>query len=466
MGITVGLDFGTHQSKICVERKEGVEVSYEFLKFKDRHGKMSYTLPSIIQKDSAGMLSYGFVAPKKDSEIIRYFKQATFTNLNNEFSQEQAMMFSVWYISYIIFDLEELYDKDFAIQAGVPSDGSHMAMQMKRAVRIILSAYKLVEDVFENDKEKFLNTPFEELIELTEILPYSREKKDEYSILIFPEAYACLLPLVKSSKIPRGMSLMVDIGGGTTDISFFSIKNKKPLMYDFYSVNKGLNFLTNAKVYDDGELLEEDKVVVENKGLSFKEKLSYLKNKLLGHFSNKKIQTPSLKEEKLDSNVKNENEITKENKKRYKDAIEGVRLKLVGRLTTEFKKQCDLDIDRLYDALKGRPIIYTGGGSTYSCLRLSYGEFKHIMHISEANWQTEVVKDIEDIRKFKLFPILSTAYGLSVSVPNDKIVCEPLREIFSNIRTKGKGHITNTVKETPKYRKVEFDYMDDYDAWK
>ena len=32
--ITVGLDFGTHQSKVCIERKEGAEQSYEFFMFK------------------------------------------------------------------------------------------------------------------------------------------------------------------------------------------------------------------------------------------------------------------------------------------------------------------------------------------------------------------------------------------------------------------------------------------------
>ena len=114
------------------------------------------------------------------------------------------------------------------------------------AVRILLSAYRLVEEVFENDKEVFLNMTEKELKTVTELVPYNREKKDEYSILVFPEAYACLMPLVKSEKIAQGMSLMIDIGGGTTDISFFTIMDKKPRIYDFYSVDKGLNFLTDA----------------------------------------------------------------------------------------------------------------------------------------------------------------------------------------------------------------------------
>ena len=65
--------------------------------------------------------------------------------------------------------------------------------------------------------------------------------KEEYGLLVFPEAYACLNPLISQGKLATGMSLMIDIGGGTTDISFFTIENNKPQVYDFYSINKGLN---------------------------------------------------------------------------------------------------------------------------------------------------------------------------------------------------------------------------------
>ena len=40
--ITVGLDFGTHQSKVCIEKKEGAELSYEFFRFKDADGKKQW----------------------------------------------------------------------------------------------------------------------------------------------------------------------------------------------------------------------------------------------------------------------------------------------------------------------------------------------------------------------------------------------------------------------------------------
>ena len=49
--IKIGLDFGTHQSKICVQRipDEGHgEPCYEFFQFTDLQGNMQFFLPSVI----------------------------------------------------------------------------------------------------------------------------------------------------------------------------------------------------------------------------------------------------------------------------------------------------------------------------------------------------------------------------------------------------------------------------------
>lgn len=62
--INVGLDFGTHQTKICIQRipDEGHgEPSYEFFSFEDLNGECSYFLPSLIQINEDDTLSYGFV---------------------------------------------------------------------------------------------------------------------------------------------------------------------------------------------------------------------------------------------------------------------------------------------------------------------------------------------------------------------------------------------------------------------
>lgn len=262
--ITVGLDFGTHQSKICIERKEGSEIEYSFFTFRDMHGNNKYTLPSIVQIKEDETLEYGYICNSENSRIIRYFKQALFADSYSELSKEEAMMFSIWYIAFIIFDLESVYNDEFVIQMGVPSDGAHLKAQRRLAVSLLLSAYNLVENVFNNDKKAFLKTPILELKKKTEIIKYSFDKKNEFGILVLPEAYACLMPLVTNSKISGGMSLLVDIGGGTTDISFFTIdksekqKNHQLKVYHFTSINKGLNYLTDLNVITDNNRLDSN----------------------------------------------------------------------------------------------------------------------------------------------------------------------------------------------------------------
>ena len=169
--ITVGLDFGTHQTKVCVEHKDGVELTYTFMKFVDTYQRDFYTLPSLVGVGKDGMLSYGFLPRRYDGRIIRYFKQSTFRPHPSGMPQVNAMYFSTWYLAYILFDLEEKYGQEFTIQMGAPTDSGHVHQVKVIATRIIASAYKLVEDVFANDKEKFLATPMKELTELTELVP-------------------------------------------------------------------------------------------------------------------------------------------------------------------------------------------------------------------------------------------------------------------------------------------------------
>lgn len=433
--ITVGLDFGTHQSKICIERKDGAELGYSFFKFQDTHGYYKYTFPSIIQVNNDGTMDYGYVKKAHGSKIIRYFKQATFTTSKTDLSKDDAQLFSIWYIAYILFDLEEKYETNFSIQMGVPSDGSHLEAQRQLAVSILLSAYNLVEEVFKNDKDAFLRAPISELKDKTEIVKYSKELKEEFQILIFPEAYACLMPLVASSKISNGMSLMVDIGGGTTDISFFTIeedkknpKNNKLRVYYFKSINKGLNFLTDSAVLAD--------------------------------------------DRRADSNVGSLSELDKSAIEYFEVDLDYECYSLRNRLYEEFKTQGDLPNSSFENAMNNRPIIYAGGGSRFSILRNGYHGFEDVISITHKNWKVSVIEDLSTIVALDLCPILSTAYGLSISRPNDMIICETFRDIFSGIRqTKGK----KGTQHPPKTKKAfghdiggthGFNYMDDWDAWK
>lgn len=420
--ITVGLDFGTHQTKVCVEHKDGVELSYTFMKFDDTYHRDYYTLPSLVGVGKDGLLSYGFLPRRYDGRIIRYFKQSTFRPYPSGMSQVNAMYFSTWYLAYILFDLEEKYGQEFTIQMGAPTDSGHVHQVKVIATRIIASAYKLVEDVFANDKEKFLATPMKELTELTELVPYSQEIKDEYGLLVFPEAYACLKPLISQGKLATGMSLMIDIGGGTTDISFFTIEDNKPQVYDFYSINKGLNYLTGAN--DSNQSGTE-------------------------------------------VNVRDASEINSGRRNVFINEVNQVCDNLRSKLQREFKLQTGLNMHRLLDALKNRPLVYCGGGSTFKTLRVSYGGYQDKKQISHKEWNVKSIRDIDEIIDEELCPILSTAYGLAISTENDNIVMKPFRDIFEGVRGYEEEHHHKTSRDTNFGSAYGgFSYSDDWDAWK
>lgn len=423
--ITVGLDFGTHQTKVCIENKEGVECNYSFFKFLDKNGIEHYTLPSIINVDEKGLLSYGYIPENTKGKIIRYFKQSVFRNTKEHLmTQEDAMYYSIWYLSYILFDLEQLYGIEFSVQMGVPTDSEHYEQTKRIAVKILASAYKLVEDVFNNDKNMFLKSDVATLKKKTEIVEYTDDIKNNYGILVFPEAYACLKPLISRGKIAAGMSLMIDIGGGTTDVSFFTIENNLPQVYDFFSINKGLNFLTNVQPEDYTPLSSFETISHSTLGNIF--------NNIKTIFESKKNEETN--ENRKDSNVISANEINAKNAKKFENELNEKCNNLIRKLQFEFKEQTKFPLYRLNDALKNRPLIYCGGGSTFKQLQRSYCGFYDKKLISHQEWNIKSIKDINDIIKKGLCPILSTSYGLSISVATDNIKKKSFRDIFDNIR--------------------------------
>ena len=424
--ITVGLDFGTHQTKVCIERKESAELEYSFMKFKDCAGQSQYTLPSIISVQPDGHLRYGFLPSDDRGKIIRYFKQATFNGTQSAaLTHEDAMFFSILYLAYILFDLEEKYGQNFVIQMGAPTDTGHLKQAKAMAVRILASAYGLVEELFDGDKQQFLDTTIDELRSVTEIRPYSDHDKDTFGILVFPEAYACLNPLISQGKVSSGMSVMFDIGGGTTDVSFFTIENNLPQVYDFFSINKGLNYLTDSNPEDDSRK--------DSNACS-----ADLKAPLISNYQSLVNQ-------------------------RFND--------LYQRIIKNFKHNTSFNVERLKRVLHNRPIIFCGGGSTFGRLRRGYAGFTELHLVSDKEWDSRSVLEMEDISAKELCPILSTAYGLAISRASDDIKTKSFNDLFKHMRGY-KEDTTHPMSKAYKGRSATFGRdiggvsYEDYDAYK
>lgn len=494
--ITVGLDFGTHQTKVCIENKSDAKNPiYSFFSFKDLEGNKSVILPSIVQINKDNTLSYGFVdktnskygkkfviggmpeypqmrefidedcipeppmptiltatPPQDEFELIkfkqnlekakksyetqmvlwhqrkkaqekkhekisldikniyenelkewyrwqntsqlnyrmvyRYFKQSTFSDYKWNCKQSSQYL-SVWYLSYVIFLLEEKFGQNFAMQMGIPTGSDNFEVKKRKAASLLLSAYHIVEEVFQNDIERFLATPIQELEKLTTFIPYSDEKKEEFSLLIFPEAYAGLKSLTAQKKIETGMSLMIDIGGGTTDITFFTIENDNPKIYDYSSIPFGINYISET--------------ALPNLQDKFDSKIS------LNDIASKPLNNAI---SQYYSNLFN--------------ACDG----LVKKLKRSFERT-GFPINKLNDALKNRVIIYSGGGSTYSQLRKPLLYFSDVKHVNPKIWEGMTIDEIDSY--ISLCPILSTSLGLSISEVNDNVQLSTIETIFTHL---------------------------------
>jgi len=526
MSYTVGLDFGTHQTKVCIENAANpAQKLYEFLEF-ETVDKVTVLFPSIVQINNDDTISYGFVDDnkcktlihenikqpelvlplqptlklpkepqkeyypakpqkesiwkltwkeqllrlknkkdskekisinkwKKECETIdkkntdaynsweticinlkylykkeqklweskikklkkdyedslielekkhheklqfRYFKLATFSNSVQWAHDIKSEIISVWYLAYNLFLLHEKLGNEFYLQFGVPSGNSENVLkrQKEKGFAILIAAYKLVE--LYKSKELFLKEIYTDLLQITEInYNYSDEDIHFYGLDIIPEAFAGLSSITQQKRLENGMSLLIDIGGGTTDVAFFTITgNHLPNIHSVISFPKGLNFIFEQHILQDKKLTISD--VQE---LFFTEK------------GEKSIFSSSINEYQfhLKKEVKN----------------------MTKTIENSFMKRGNvhkLDISRLRDALKKRPIIFCGGGSVYKTMRTSVANYtdKRLIDKNLLNIPSLLNKNIDE----KLFTILATSYGLSIPLENE-IKLTPMKKVFNHL---------------------------------
>lgn len=492
MSTKIGLDFGTHQTKVCiVDYSDKRNRRYMFYRFKDLNGKERLTLPSVVQVNKDGTLSYGYTdernalmvessipdnAPRKPKEpqfekysifpeipkpirpsilderislrenvvysfselmnaikkkngtegksfkqrqeearerydndqhiyvqkclereskaeqnrlsvdkkndelrqkyikdlqryekwmnentkpkpqMYHYFKQAVFSSGMKWQHDESAMLVSIWYLTYVFFLLDKTYGtQNLIVSMGTSSSVSSWESNKRKATEIILTAYDLIERVYNHDMERFLSATVEELKNVTQIVPFSQKAKDENVIYVFPEAIANLQPLASRKAFAGGVNLLVDIGGGTTDISLFNAPHGDDVhVYDYQSLPFGINSIQEKG--SEPHFTEVSRVVFE--------------------FTNKL--------------------------ERYASSIHVP--------TREVKKIANK-----------RNVIFTGGGSADSKLTRPYQGFSEVIRFQERFFNLMSTNNIEEDVKEEIH-VLSTALGLAMAKEDDSSI--------------------------------------------
>ena len=94
-------------------------------------------------------------------------------------------------------------------------------------------------------------------------------------------------------------------------------------------------------------------------------------------------------------------------------------------------------MQNLRDALKNRILVYSGGGSTYSFLTKPISTFTDVRVIDSKIWNEENVKDKKTVSQ--LSELLTTAYGLSVSDEDNKVILKSYSTLFSHLADQSKN---------------------------
>lgn len=327
---------------------------------------------------------------------FRYFKLTSFSNSTNWNHQISSDLICVWYITYILFLLQEKLGEGFFLQMGIPSgiNETILKTQQSKAYKILVAAYKLV-DLYKN-KESYLLEKYTTLLELTELNKHTEHDIHYYGLNVLPEAYAGLSSITQQERLPKGMSILVDIGGGTTDIAFFTIGDHQPDIHAVFSFPKGLNFIFEQYILQNTDLSIADvqRIFFENRGNEsiFNSSISIYKNKLIYEVKQMVITVQKLFE-----------------------------------LRKDFHK---LDISKLKNALENRPVVFCGGGAMYKSIHTTIANFTDIKIIDKnlLNIPSILNRSIDE----ELFTILATSFGLSIPLEND-IALTPIDQIFNHI---------------------------------
>ena len=327
--------------------------------------------------------------------VYKFFKICTFSKDYRWDGDISPKLISTWYLTYVLFCIFEEYPDEVPFQMGIPESigDSFAVIQRKMAEDIFYTAYRLYK-LFVS-KDVFLNSSVDYLKSVTDFKSYSIDYSKGSQVLVLPEAFAGLLSITQQGKIGRGMTLLVDIGGGSTDISLFNVVNNRsetiPNISYVISLHHGLNYIyglyqkTHYEMDIDAirELFEKDPLALKAEIEDYWKELASLIDNEIYH----PLRIAALKQ--------------------------------------------GISQERLMPIIMDRPVIISGGGGVYKIFHKGLHLFREPVSVSKDLLSLKNVTD-KRITDDEL-SILSVAYGLSIPQVREPIMT-PLNQLFRDIR--------------------------------
>ena len=104
---------------------------------------------------------------------------------------------------------------------------------------------------------------------------------------------------------------------------------------------------------------------------------------------------------------------------------------LMKELLRKTKKETNIPVENVKNALKDRVLVYSGGGSTFHFLTKAIHTFTDIRTIDPSIWNEENIKEKALVSKWSV--LLTTSYGLALSVSDGDVKLKSLSSIFSHL---------------------------------
>lgn len=440
----IGLDFGTYQSKICVNHLDSNPQQHEFFQFQTNKGESYFFLSKVyFLKDET--FRYGYYNGDDIINTFNYFKIASAEderfklvsnikkpvyNYGNNFGEFSPEFLSVLYITKILLEVKKHYNNSsksfpekrqglfarlrkvketsntFSVRLGIPTEYSKEVNILRRKkFETILLISEIIQkkvgysiDNFQAlTKRKFFTIISSILNELNKPgtdLEYMMN--EVYKISVYPESAAGLLYFTKSGKLGTGVYSAIDIGGGTSDISFFNVQPDKRIMY--LASESFLTACNNIYINYSGE----NDVSISQ--------ISQTENQLI---------------ELINNNVWKDDQ-------KYINSVKTVKLSIGERLkflfnTSVFSHLGYINPNNIRHACQGNPCLIYGGGILHPWIKNWGGVMiydggviaslcdSHYTYMSTKN-VNEYIPDqtlIKNINWENYFPLMIVAFGLS-----------------------------------------------------
>lgn len=332
--------------------------------------------------------------------IYRYFKIATFSQRYNWKADIDPKTLSAWFITYVMFCIYNSVDELSPVQMGIPQsicDTRLSRWQIDNAESIFYQALELYRHY--GSREKFMAAKVQELKAMTSFKRYDVDYERDPGMMALPEAFAGLVSITKEGKISPGLTLLLDIGGGSTDISLFNVIKKSsrstkeymPNISHIISYHHGLNHV--FRMYSD-----------DHDGMSLED----VKGKF---WHDRTILNPYIEE--FEKGI-----VRLVDKEIYCQLMDSI-------------KRCGGDGREFSFTLMKRPVIFSGGGGVLP-------EFQHSVHVFQE--PLSVSSDLLSLKNITNknitddeLSILAVAHGLSIPQMKEPEMI-PLDQLFANIR--------------------------------